>query len=57
MPNTLCKQFMIGRYPEYGYWEMLYSDKTAYEQKKNEIAQQAMERVTAEYSFLEGNFS
>lgn len=40
---------------DYRYWEMLYSDKTAYEQKKKEIAQQAMERVIAEYPFLQGN--
>lgn len=39
---------------DYQYWELLYSDKPAYEQKKKEIAQQAMERVSAEYPFLEG---
>lgn len=39
---------------DYKYWEALYSDKTAYDQKKKEIAQQAMERVIAEYPFLQG---
>lgn len=40
---------------DYEYWKNLYSNKTEYEQKKNEIAQQAMERLMVEYPFLEGN--
>lgn len=39
---------------DYTYWETLCSDKTAYEQKKKEIAGEAMERVVTEYPFLEG---
>lgn len=39
---------------DYSYWESLYSDRTAYEQKKKEIAGQALERVVAEYPALEG---
>lgn len=39
---------------DYEYWKTLYADKTAYEQKKKEIAQCAMERVTEEYPFLKG---
>lgn len=39
---------------DYKYWEALYSDKAAYNQKKSEIAQQAMKRVIAEYPFLGG---
>lgn len=38
----------------YKYWEELYADRVAYDQKKQEIAHQAMERVTAEYPFLAG---
>ena len=39
---------------DYSYWESLYSDGTAYEQKKKEIAGQALERVVAEYPALAG---
>ncbi|NLK95856.1 MAG: NAD(P)/FAD-dependent oxidoreductase [Clostridiales bacterium] len=39
---------------DYKYWEEIYQDKVAYYHKKNEIAQKAMERVVAEYPFLEG---
>lgn len=39
---------------DYAYWEELYTDKAAYEDKKREIANQAMERVMAEYPFLAG---
>lgn len=39
---------------DYTYWERLYSDKTEYRKRKNEIAQQAMERVIEEYPFLDG---
>jgi len=39
---------------DYRYWERLYSDKTEYQKRKSEIAQQAMERVIAEYPFLDG---
>ena len=39
---------------DYSYWESLYSDGTAYEQKKKEIAGQALERVVVEYPALEG---
>lgn len=39
---------------DYKYWESLYMDKEAYNTRKDEIAEQAMERVIAEYQFLEG---
>lgn len=39
---------------DYKYWEALYKDKEAYSAVKNEIAKQAVERVTFEYPFLEG---
>lgn len=39
---------------DYEYWKSLYSDKTAYEKRKNEVAQQAMLRLITEYPFLEG---
>lgn len=39
---------------DYQFWEKLYSDKKAYNQKKAELAQEAMDRLIAEYSFLEG---
>lgn len=39
---------------DYKYWEELYSDKAAYNTKKAEIAEQAMERIIAEYPFLNG---
>lgn len=39
---------------DYKYWEELYSNKELYEQKKNEIAHQAMERLMAEYPHLSG---
>lgn len=39
---------------DYTYWKELYEDKELYEQKKMEIAQQAMERVIAEYPQLQG---
>ena len=39
---------------DYSYWESFYSDRTAYEQKKKKIAEQALERVVAEYPALEG---
>ncbi|MBP3568363.1 MAG: NAD(P)/FAD-dependent oxidoreductase [Lachnospiraceae bacterium] len=39
---------------DYRYWERIYSDKTEYQKRKSEIAQQAMERVIAEYPFLDG---
>lgn len=39
---------------DYKYWESLYMDKEAYNTKKEEIAEQAMERVIAECPFLEG---
>ncbi|MBP3507799.1 MAG: NAD(P)/FAD-dependent oxidoreductase [Lachnospiraceae bacterium] len=39
---------------DYKYWELLYKDKKAYDSKKAEVAKQAMERVVAEYPFLEG---
>lgn len=39
---------------DYKYWEALYSDKTTYHEKKEELARLAMERVIAEYPILEG---
>ena len=39
---------------DYEYWESLYSNKELYEQKKREIAHQAMERIIAEYPHLMG---
>lgn len=39
---------------DYRYWENLYSDKTSYEARKRETAQEAMERVEEEYPFLKG---
>lgn len=38
---------------DYKYWESLYADKEAYNTRKNEIAEQARERVIAEYPFLD----
>ena len=39
---------------DYEYWDSLYSNKELYEQKKREIAHQAMERIIAEYPHLMG---
>lgn len=39
---------------DYQYWETLYRDRNAYERKKAELAQQAVQRVVAEYPYLEG---
>lgn len=39
---------------DYRYWEAIYADKEAYNRKKAETAEQAMERVIAEYPFLKG---
>lgn len=39
---------------DYGYWKSLYPNKEAYNKRKNEIAEMAMERVIAEYPFLDG---
>ena len=39
---------------DYKYWEELYTNQTAYQQKKAEFAGHAMERVIAEYPFLNG---
>lgn len=39
---------------DYTYWESLYTDKVNYENKKAEIAEQAMQRVVKEYPFLSG---
>ncbi|MCI8597539.1 MAG: NAD(P)/FAD-dependent oxidoreductase [Lachnospiraceae bacterium] len=39
---------------DYQYWKSLYSQKSTYKEKKREIAQQAMERLTVEYPFLKG---
>ena len=39
---------------DYKYWEELYSNKELYEQKKKEIARQAMERLIEEYPHLKG---
>lgn len=39
---------------DYEYWESIYTDKADYEKKKIEIAEQALQRVVAEYPFLEG---
>lgn len=39
---------------DYKYWESLYINRADYEKKKIEIAEQVMERVVREYSFLEG---
>lgn len=39
---------------DYKYWENIYMDKTVYEKKKAEIADQALQRVVKEYPFLEG---
>lgn len=39
---------------DYKYWESLYMDKAAYDTRKAEIAEQAMQRVIEEYPFLEG---
>lgn len=39
---------------DYRYWEALYADKEAYQARKAEVAEQAMERVIAEYPFLAG---
>ena len=39
---------------DYKYWENIYTDKTVYEKKKTEIAEQALKRVVKEYPFLEG---
>ena len=42
---------------DYKYWEKLYSNKELYEQKKKEIARQAMERLIAEYPHLMGKIN
>ena len=39
---------------DYAYWEALYANNTAYEEKKREVANQAVKRVVAEYPFLDG---
>ena len=39
---------------DYQYWEALYPDRERYEEKKVEIAEQALQRVVKEYPFLEG---
>lgn len=39
---------------DYEYWKTLYTDKVVYEEKKAEIAAQAMKRVVTEYPFLDG---
>ena len=39
---------------DYEYWKTLYTDKVDYEEKKAEIAAQAMKRVVTEYPFLDG---
>ena len=39
---------------DYAYWETLYKDKEGYEKKKAEIAQQAVQRLEAEYPELAG---
>lgn len=39
---------------DYKYWESLYTDKEAYNTRKAEIAEQALERIIAEYPFLDG---
>lgn len=39
---------------DYSYWKSLYNDKEAYRERKNEIAQMALERVIVEYPFLDG---
>jgi len=39
---------------DYAYWESLYTDKVGYEQRKAEIAQEALRRLEKEYPFLTG---
>lgn len=39
---------------DYKYWETLYQDKEAYDEKKHKIANEAMKRIVKEYPFLKG---
>ena len=39
---------------DYKYWEELYPNRELYEEKKAELAEQALQRVVKEYPFLEG---
>lgn len=39
---------------DYEYWKELYLEPAAYEKEKSKLAKQAMERIIAEYPFLEG---
>lgn len=38
---------------DYEYWKELYLEPAAYEKEKSKLAKQAMERIVAEYPFLE----
>lgn len=38
---------------DYNYWENIYTDKTVYEKKKTEVAEQALKRLVRKYPFLE----
>jgi phytoene dehydrogenase-like protein len=52
--KTIIQTNFIQNEADYKYWDKIYSNKEKYAQKKNEIAQQAMERVIMEYPNLKG---
>lgn len=39
---------------DYNYWKEIYSDKELYNQKKNQLAQEILERLVEEYPVLKG---
>lgn len=52
--KMILQSNFVQREPDYEFWCKLSSDKSAYNQKKQEYAKEAMDRVVAEYPFLEG---
>lgn len=52
--NTVIQTNFAQNEIDYNFWETIYKKKEQYKEKKNTIAEQAMERLIAEYPNLKG---
>ncbi len=52
--KTVLQSNFVQTENDYNYWKEIYSDKELYNQRKKELAQEVLERVVAEYPFLQG---
>ena len=52
--KTVLQSNFVQNENDYNYWKELYSNKELYNQKKNELSQEILERVAEEYPALKG---